>query len=211
MKYLLTAAALLAAMSAQAAPNRSQHPQIGELSEVEFELNSAELPKASEQLGEAAGWAEHNPDGLLVLGGHADRSGDEMQNVELSLHRAEAVRDELVKLGVDPDQIVIVAYGAKGPQRANPSENRRVTIWATRQSIQRIVASSLEHGTVVVWSKLGRRGKASRIATYSNRGRRAGRSGGRARHDPLARSKGSKRVRDRRRVDLRTASSHPAP
>ena len=43
----------------------------------------------------------------IVVTGYADKSGNAAANVELAKKRAAAVRDELVKLGVEPKRIQI--------------------------------------------------------------------------------------------------------
>jgi outer membrane protein OmpA-like peptidoglycan-associated protein len=133
---------LLGAATAYAEPqNLSQHPRVGELTEIDFTIGSARISvDNNDRLGQIAGWAAQNPDGLIVLDGHADTTGSSPKNVELSLKRAEAVRDELVSLHIDPDRIVIAAFGDTGPQRSKIAENRRVTVWGTHEGLDAVVA-----------------------------------------------------------------------
>ena len=149
-------ATALVATAASAEPSRlSQHPRDGELCEIDFQVGSARIPTAqqnNEKLGMIAGWAQEHPEGLIVLDGHADRSGEAPQNVRLSMRRAASVRDELVGLGVDPDRIVMAAFGSDGPQRSNIAENRRVTVWGTRERLEPVVAAVQARGaSAVVW------------------------------------------------------------
>src|SRR3990172_5375413 len=51
----------------------------------------------------------------IDLTGHADRSGPEGYNVELSLRRANNVKAELVRLGVPEKDIAVVAKGETQP------------------------------------------------------------------------------------------------
>lgn len=130
--FILLAVAVSAPV-ALAGPSASQHPRVGQLAAVTFEHGSAELvvradtPLARE-LGEVAAWAAEHPDGLLVLDGHADRNGPCRINRRLSLERAKVVRDQLLALDVDPNQIVIAAFGESGPQT---KRNRTVVVWVT--------------------------------------------------------------------------------
>ncbi|HZJ62638.1 MAG TPA: OmpA family protein, partial [Kofleriaceae bacterium] len=62
-----------------------------------------------------------------VLDGHADRVGSEPVNLHLSMQRAKAVRDRLIAAGVDPDQLVVAAFGEHGHRH-----ERTVVVWATR-------------------------------------------------------------------------------
>ena len=100
----------------------------------------------SEKLGEVAGWAQQNPDGMIVLDGHADKSANGVRDVKLSLERAQAVRDQLVKVGIDPDQIVIAAFGSDQPKTDG---NARVVVWGTHQDLDGVIASRPKAEAVV--------------------------------------------------------------
>lgn len=128
MKCLAILAVLLAFAGADAKPGpRGSSPQPSVLAELEFRAGSARLPRTSDsELGRIAAWAKARPDGLVVIGGHADARGRTAGDVRLSLARAKRVRDRLVALGVNPYQIVITAF---------PAEHRpfaRVVVWGTR-------------------------------------------------------------------------------
>jgi len=65
--------------------------------------------------------------------GHTDDVGDDDYNLDLSLQRAEAVRDHLVSVGVDPSKIATVGMGEGMPIASNNTpegraENRRVEV-----------------------------------------------------------------------------------
>jgi len=125
--------------------NMSQNPRVGLLAELRFHEGSARLPDASgSQLGRVAAWAAENFDGLVVLDGHADRTGRSRGSVKLSLQRARMVRDQLIALGVDPDQIVISAFGAESKR---PS---RVQIWGTHSSLEQVIGMR-RNADVVRW------------------------------------------------------------
>lgn len=126
--------------------NASQHPRVGQLAEVKFAAGSAEVVfdtdgRVAARLDQAASWAHENPDGLVVLDGHADVVGTEPVNLRLSLERAKAVRERLVSAGVDPDQIIIAAFGEDGPRH-----DRSVVVWATRKGERAVVARTLGRG-----------------------------------------------------------------
>ncbi len=123
----------------------SQNPRVGLLAELSFSEGSARLPAASgSQLGRVAAWAAENFDGMIVLDGHADRTGRARGSVKLSLQRARLVRDQLVALGVDPDQIVITAYGSESRRHA------RVQIWGTHNSLEQVIGMRRD-AAVVRW------------------------------------------------------------
>ncbi len=136
---IMTALALAAPAAAQAPLDSTR---AGRLARIAFPPSSANIGvgtsgKAEESLDEVATWAVRNPDGLVVLDGHADRTGEHRENVRLALDRAKAVRAKLVAAGVSPDQIVIAAFGDKGPDAA-----RDVVIWGTRDGMDTVLAHS---------------------------------------------------------------------
>jgi outer membrane protein OmpA-like peptidoglycan-associated protein len=76
--------------------------------------------------------AEDGGTRVLVVG-HTDAVGSAGYNRELSLARAEAVRDALATYGVDPDRVRAEGRGEAEPRAGNDSEadreaNRRVEI-----------------------------------------------------------------------------------
>jgi outer membrane protein OmpA-like peptidoglycan-associated protein len=69
----------------------------------------------------------------VVVEGHSDSKGSTKHNQKLSLRRAEAVRDYLVKLGVAGGRIVVIGQGASEPIASNETregraQNRRVVL-----------------------------------------------------------------------------------
>jgi len=59
------------------------------------------------------------PDARFVVRGHSDSLGDDRRNLITSRRRAEAVRDYLVKNGVDDDRIEVIALGERRPIAPN--------------------------------------------------------------------------------------------
>ncbi|MDZ7282886.1 OmpA family protein [Sphingomonas sanguinis] len=53
--------------------------------------------------------------GPITLWGHSDSSGSDAANLLASRHRAEAVRDYLVKKGTAPERITVIAMGEASP------------------------------------------------------------------------------------------------
>lgn len=69
----------------------------------------------------------------LVSTGHTDTTGPEGYNMALSLRRANAVRDQLIKDGVNPEDISVVGKGKDQPlvqtgDNVRERQNRRVEI-----------------------------------------------------------------------------------
>ncbi len=71
----------------------------------------------------------------IVLQGHADFKGSDAYNDKLGMDRAEAVREELVALGVAPDRLSSVSFGESQPVFTEQEDwaraiNRRVEVHA---------------------------------------------------------------------------------
>jgi len=103
-------------------------------SDVLFDSGSARLkPGAEDKLREVAGVLGRYPRTRLEIIGHTDSHGSTASNEALSQRRANAVRDELARDGVDPQRIVTQGLGASRPVATNDTpegraENRRVEI-----------------------------------------------------------------------------------
>ncbi len=101
---------------------------------VFFDWDKSDLrPDALAILRDAAGYAKSGGFTRIVATGHADRSGPDAYNMRLSQRRAEAVRGELMRLGVPADYITTVAKGEREPLVPTPDgvrepQNRRVEI-----------------------------------------------------------------------------------
>ncbi len=105
--------------------------QIG--SNILFPVNGTTVPADSaEALKEIKAIFDANPVGGIVIEGHASKDGNEEYNLKLSLKRAESVRDELVKLGVDASRLEVKAMGESQPLKGDQNtakNNRRVEFY----------------------------------------------------------------------------------
>jgi outer membrane protein OmpA-like peptidoglycan-associated protein len=100
---------------------------------INFATGSAEIPSDSDALLTKAAVAfQSAPAGTLIeIGGHTDNSGDPPANMQLSQQRADAVRADLVRQGVNPAMLVARGYGETKPVASNDTEegqfrNRRI-------------------------------------------------------------------------------------
>jgi outer membrane protein OmpA-like peptidoglycan-associated protein len=145
-----TSASAQRSFSQPIAPEQIASSPVGE---VFFAFDSAEPPGDLPELAPIVAWAEAHPSGRIVLDGNACSRGPAPYNVRLSARRAEAVRDQLVALGVEDARIVLAVYGEDGQRRATRALDRRVTIWTTQDPLHAIVDHTLERGTAVLWSR----------------------------------------------------------
>lgn len=68
---------------------------------------------------------KQHPDRNVLIEGHTDSRGSESYNEELSLRRAQAVQDFLLRNGVSPDRIVTRGYGEAYPVASNDTNAER--------------------------------------------------------------------------------------
>jgi len=100
-----------------------------------FSSDSAVIkPDAVEQLARLGDILAKYPDDRIRIQGHTDSTGSAAHDEELSLRRAEAVRDVLASRGVNPRQMLVEGAGAARPIADNSTaegraENRRVELY----------------------------------------------------------------------------------
>ena len=100
-----------------------------------FSSDSAVIkPDAVEQLARLGDILAKYPDDRIRIQGHTDSTGSAAHDEELSLRRAEAVRDVLASRGVNPRQMRVEGAGAARPIADNSTaegraENRRVELY----------------------------------------------------------------------------------
>jgi len=90
-------------------------------------------PESEAVILEAARAAKANPNARITVSGNADTWGDGVYNMSLSQRRAEAVRDALVRDGVNQASIAVVGRGEDAllistKDGVREPKNRRVEI-----------------------------------------------------------------------------------
>ncbi len=101
---------------------------------INFEQSKAVLLDESyPELGRLTDFLSENPEIVVELGGHTDRTGSQKLNFDLSEERVKVVKAYLEKNGIDSKRMIIKAYGASQPVASNASEetrklNRRVEV-----------------------------------------------------------------------------------
>lgn len=114
--------------------NKTERGLVITLGDVLFEFNRAEVKSTAQaRLAHLANFLREYPDRRVSVEGHTDSIGSASYNAELSQRRAEAIKSQLVGLGVSPDRITTTGYGKEFPVAANDTDtnraiNRRVEV-----------------------------------------------------------------------------------
>jgi peptidoglycan-associated lipoprotein len=88
----------------------------GKVQDIYFAFDSWSISRdAADFLEEGAKWLQANPGKALTIEGHCDQRGTQDYNLVLGQKRADAAREYLINLGVQPDRIKIVSYGKERP------------------------------------------------------------------------------------------------
>jgi outer membrane protein OmpA-like peptidoglycan-associated protein len=105
---------------------------MGVIAGIEFDSNQAAIRSSSEAaLEKAASVLNEYPSLRIEIVGHTDNRGGREHNVELSQRRAEAVRENLIKRGIDANRIRAKGEGPDLPLTTNDTaagrqKNRRI-------------------------------------------------------------------------------------
>jgi len=99
---------------------------------INFDIDKATIkPESMGTLNMIVQILKDNPELKFEVDGHTDNSGNASHNLTLSQQRAEAVKDQLIKMGVDASRLSSKGFGADKPISDNTTpegkaNNRRV-------------------------------------------------------------------------------------
>jgi outer membrane protein OmpA-like peptidoglycan-associated protein len=99
---------------------------------INFDVNKATIkPESMGAINGIVQILKDNPDIKFEIDGHTDSDGDAASNLKLSQARADAVRTQLVSLGIDAGRLTTKGFGASKPIADNTTpegkaNNRRV-------------------------------------------------------------------------------------
>ena len=83
---------------------------------VFFGYDSADLDSdALELLQDQVAWLKQNSNVSVTIEGHCDERGTREYNLALGEKRAQAVKNYLIGLGVNPDRVSTISYGKERP------------------------------------------------------------------------------------------------
>ena len=112
-----------------------------DMGDVLFDTGKSDLrPEAREDLAKLSGIVLNYPSLRLTIEGHTDNTGSAETNQAVSQQRASAVRDYLVKQGLDAGSLSAQGLGENNPVADNATDegrqkNRRVEIIVSGQAI----------------------------------------------------------------------------
>ena len=127
----LTIALMLVVLSGPAAAERAaSEPEVA--AHLHFDTDRARVKSAARETLRRVAPRLATARRVVVVG-HADGRGHVLYNQWLALERAVRVRDQLVKLGIDPKRVEVLSEGEHRPHIADEgevdcSENRRVDL-----------------------------------------------------------------------------------
>lgn len=113
------------------APGTQEHLVVNVGDRVFFGFDQASLSdEAKATVEKLAAWLKQYPQRTVTIEGHADERGTREYNLALGARRANAVRDYLIVMGIDPNRVETVSFGEERPavSGSNPeawSQNRR--------------------------------------------------------------------------------------
>ena len=83
---------------------------------VFFGYDSSDLDSdALELLQDQVAWLKQNSDVSVAIEGHCDERGTREYNLALGEKRAQAVKNYLIGLGINPDRVSTISYGKERP------------------------------------------------------------------------------------------------
>ncbi len=83
---------------------------------VFFGYDSSDLDSdALELLQDQVAWLKQNSEVAVTIEGHCDERGTREYNLALGEKRAQAVKNYLIGLGINPDRVSTISYGKERP------------------------------------------------------------------------------------------------
>jgi OOP family OmpA-OmpF porin len=97
------------------------------------------VPDAEQGLARIVRLLQEDPARVARIDGHSDDMGDRSRSLAFSGRRAEVVRGELTRRGIDPRRVAVRAVGDSSPVASNETplgreRNRRVEVFVLNQA-----------------------------------------------------------------------------
>jgi peptidoglycan-associated lipoprotein len=127
------------ALPGEPVPGSQEDLEVSVGDRVFFAYDSAVLsPVATQTVDRQAAWLKQYPDVVLTVEGHTDERGTREYNLALGDRRANAVKNYLVALGIEPSRILIISYGEERP--ADPANDE--SAWANNRRAVSVVSAT---------------------------------------------------------------------
>ena len=95
---------------------------------VFFGYDSSDLDSdALELLQDQVAWLKQNSDVSVTIEGHCDERGTREYNLALGEKRAQAVKNYLIGLGINPDRVSTISYGKERPAVVGSNDGASVS------------------------------------------------------------------------------------
>jgi peptidoglycan-associated lipoprotein len=122
----------------QPVPGTQEDLEVSVGDRVFFAYDSAVLSTvATQTLDRQGAWLRQYQDVVITVEGHTDERGTREYNLALGDRRANAVKNYLVALGIDPVRILTISYGEERP--AEPGNDE--TAWANNRRAVSVVST----------------------------------------------------------------------
>ena len=129
--------------STQLVPDPVETNRLYALNNIYFDYDEATLlPTSYHELNKLLKLMREHADWLIQIHGHTDISGDPVYNQKLSVQRARAVVNYLIKYGIEPRRVTYVGHGSQQPIASNAMESGRQL---NRRVEFKIVLSDVEY------------------------------------------------------------------
>jgi len=91
---------------------------------VFFDFDKSTLrPNGRTTIERWAAWLKTYPANRITIEGHTDERGTREYNLALGERRANAAREYLISLGIDPNRVKTISYGKERPAIPGSNEN----------------------------------------------------------------------------------------
>jgi len=104
----------------------TDRPIVITLTNIHFDKGKATIRKDAEKnLFEMVDMLKMYPEIQMEIAGHTDSTGTDKINMELSLERAQSIKNFIAKNGIAADRLKVRGYGSQYPVAANDTEENR--------------------------------------------------------------------------------------
>jgi peptidoglycan-associated lipoprotein len=117
----------------------SATPPSSPLKDVFFDFDRYDLkPDARDTLKDNAEWLKRNSSARIEIEGHCDSRGTAEYNLALGAKRAQTAKDYLATLGISPERLSTISYGAEIPVCREENE----TCWSRNRRARLVIVPS---------------------------------------------------------------------